>query len=259
MSASDVFVKSNPSAPVGFFAAEARGLRWLGEATDGVPVVGVREVGATHLVLDRLEPVAPTRAAARQLGERLARTHRAGATVWGCHDGDGFVGPLPLANGPFATWHDLWWQARVRPYLGRAVRAGLLDAADEAAVAALRRVDVPETSRPSRLHGDLWSGNVVWTAAGAVLVDAGAAHGGHREADLAMLALFGLPHLDEVLAAYQREWPLADGWQRRLPFWQVHPLLVHVALFGISYVPRLRSVLRAAGRPGRAHESGSRC
>ena len=63
-----------------------------------------------------------------------------------------------------------------------------------------------------------------------------AAHGGNREADLAMLALFGCPHLDRLLAAYDEAAPLADGWRDRLPLHQVHPLLLHAVLFGGSYV-----------------------
>ena len=87
---------------------------------------------------------------------------------------------------------------------------------------------------PARLHGDLWSGNVLWTAQEAVLIDP-AAHGGHRETDLAMLALFGAPHLERVLAAYDEAAPLADGWHDRVLLHQVHPLLLHAVLFGGSY------------------------
>jgi fructosamine-3-kinase len=91
------------------------------------------------------------------------------------------------------------------------------------------------TEPPSRIHGDLWSGNIVWNAdRHAVLVDP-AAHGGHRETDLAMLALFGLPLLPRVLAAYVEECPLADGWEERQPLHQLFPLLVHAALFGGRY------------------------
>ena len=89
-------------------------------------------------------------------------------------------------------------------------------------------------AEPARLHGDLWAGNVLWSASGPVLVDP-AAHGGHRETDLAMLALFGLPHLDRVLAAYDEAWPLDDGWRDRVALHQLHPLLVHAALFGGGY------------------------
>ena len=87
---------------------------------------------------------------------------------------------------------------------------------------------------PARLHGDLWSGNVLWAPDGAWLIDP-AAHGGHRETDLAMLALFGCPHLDRVLAAYDEAAPLADGWRDRVPLHQLFPLLVHVVLFGRGY------------------------
>ena len=95
------------------------------------------------------------------------------------------------------------------------------------------RLSVPD-AEPARLHGDLWSGNILWSADGAVLIDP-AAHGGHRETDLAMLDLFGLPHLARVLAAYDETWPLDDGWRQRVPLRQLHPLLVHAALFGGGY------------------------
>jgi fructosamine-3-kinase len=84
------------------------------------------------------------------------------------------------------------------------------------------------------LHGDLWSGNVMWTPGGVTLIDP-AAHGGHRETDLAMLALFGCPFLDAVLEGYQRQRPLAEGWQDRVPLHQLYPLLAHVVLFGKGY------------------------
>lgn len=96
---------------------------------------------------------------------------------------------------------------------------------------------------PARLHGDLWSGNVVWGHDGAVLVDP-AAHGGHRETDLAMLALFGLPHLQRLVDAYDEERPLADGWQDRQPLHQLFPVLVHAAMFGSAYGRRAGELAR---------------
>jgi fructosamine-3-kinase len=88
----------------------------------------------------------------------------------------------------------------------------------------------------------LWSGGCGW------LIDP-AAHGGHRETDLAMLALFGAPFLEQILAAYAAAYPLADGWRTRIPLHQLHPLLVHVCLFGSSYrdaaVGAARTVLAA--------------
>ena len=61
-----------------------------------------------------------------------------------------------------------------------------------------------------------------------------AAHGGHREVDLAMLRLFGSPGA-RVFDAYHEAAPLADGHDQRVPLWQLFPLLVHALLFGGSY------------------------
>jgi fructosamine-3-kinase len=93
------------------------------------------------------------------------------------------------------------------------------------------------------LHGDLWSGNVLWSDP-VRLIDP-ASHTGHRETDLAMLALFGTPHLDRILAAYQEVYPLSQGWQTRVGLHQLWPLLVHHRLFGGGYGARAERI--AAG------------
>ena len=104
---------------------------------------------------------------------------------------------------------------------------------------------------PARIHGDLWNGNVLWSSDGVVLIDP-AAHGGHRETDLAMLALFGCPFLDDVLAAYDRASPLRAGWRERVPLHQLHPLAVHAAGhgrgYGVALAEAARHVLELAGR-----------
>ncbi len=89
--------------------------------------------------------------------------------------------------------------------------------------------------QPARLHGDLWSGNVLWGGDGHVWLIDPAAHGGHRETDLAMLHLFGCAHLDRIVAAYDEAAPLAEGWRARIPLHQLFPLLVHTVLFGGGY------------------------
>jgi fructosamine-3-kinase len=98
---------------------------------------------------------------------------------------------------------------------------------------------------PSRIHGDCWAGNVLWSHGRGWLIDP-AAHGGHRETDLAMLALFGAPDLDRILAGYDDAVPLAAGWRSRVPLHQLHPLLVHACLFGASYRGAVCSASRAA-------------
>ena len=94
----------------------------------------------------------------------------------------------------------------------------------------------------SRLHGDLWNGNVLWGSDSRVWLIDPAAYAGHREADLAMLALFGMPNLPRVLDAYQEAAPLTDGWEDRVGLHQLFPLLVHAAMFGGTYGARAAAI-----------------
>jgi fructosamine-3-kinase len=115
----------------------------------------------------------------------------------------------------------------------------------DAVAARCRTGDFDDDDHPARLHGDLWGGNVMWTPDGVVLIDP-AAHGGHRESDLAMLALFGCSHYEEILAGYQRVRPLKRGWRTRIGLHQLFGLLAHVVLFGGGHVRRTGVVARAA-------------
>jgi fructosamine-3-kinase len=125
----------------------------------------------------------------------------------------------------------------VRPLIARAVERGSLSARGAEAVGrACDRIaelaGPPEP--PARLHGDLWSGNVMAGAdGGAWLIDP-VAYGGHREVDLAMLRLFGAPS-ERIFAAYAEAAPLADGHEERVGLWQLFPLMVHAVLFGGGY------------------------
>jgi fructosamine-3-kinase len=210
--------------------------------------VGVPEVLValpTMIATAWIEPDEPTPEAAARLGRELAALHRAGADAFGA-DWPGYIGPLPLDNTPTTgPWGPWFAERRLLPYLKISADRGALSPADVALVEQI--IDTPSryahSEPPSRTHGDLWPGNVLWAAGDrAWLVDP-AAQGAHRETDLAELALFGgLAHLDTVLAAYREVYPLADGWRQRVPLHQLHLLLVHTAAFGGAY----RDAVRAA-------------
>jgi len=237
-----VFAKTWPEragrpAPADFFDTEARALRWLGEAR-AVPVPEVIVALPGLLALEWIQPGRPSPAAAERFGRELAALHRAGAPAFGA-DWPGFIGALTQDNtpspGPWAPW---FAERRLSPYLEMSADRGALSRAD---VALVERVlskieEYGGQEPPARLHGDLWPGNVLWSAADrAWLVDP-AAHGGHRETDLAQLGLFGgAPHLDRIMSAYRETWPLADGWRARVPLHRLHLLLVHTALFGAAW------------------------
>ncbi len=217
------------------FAAEANGLRWLAEA-DAVPVPRVLGVDETALVITMVPAGSATPEAAYRFGGDLARMHAAGPGGFGA-PWPGVIAGLPLDNTSGASWPEWYAERRLLPFLRRAVDSGGLQQTDaaliEAVIGRIASLAGP-AEPPSRIHGDCWSGNVLWSGGRGWLIDP-AAHGGHRETDVAMLALFGAPHLDSILAGYTDAAPLADGWRARIPLHQLHPLLAHVCLFGAAY------------------------
>jgi fructosamine-3-kinase len=238
------FVKRDPAAPPGFFGCEAAGLQWLSTAAGGVRCARVVAHDHQSLTLEHVESVGPSESAAREFGARLAHTHDAGAEVFGAApdgwNGPGFFGPLgrPLAISftGHHSWGAFYADERLRPLLEQA-RPQLREDTVRGIETVIRRCGAGEfddTDAPARIHGDLWSGNVMWSGRGVVLIDP-AAHGGHRETDLAMLALFGCPHLDVIVRGYQAVHPLTAGWRDRTALHQLYPLLAHVVLFGGGY------------------------
>lgn len=249
----DTFSKTDPSAHPDFYAAEAAGLAWLRDG--GAPVVEVRDFGSTHIDLARLVPASPTVGAAREFGVELSRVHGAGARGFGCPPGDFggqlFIGTRPMSSVEHRSWGEFYVVERVLPFLRSAVDAGNIS---RPAAADVERACTPvaagvfdDGDPPARIHGDLWTGNVVWTREGAVMIDP-AAHGGHRETDLAMLDLFGCPLLEAVVEGYLSTGKLRDGWELRTPVHQLHPLAVHAAGHGPSYGDALHRAAAAVGR-----------
>lgn len=235
---SSALMKTLPHAPEDFFTDEAEGLRWLA-AAGGAAVPEV--LGADHecLIVRWIEPGKNSVDAALAFGRELAATHAAGAEHFGTEH-DGYIGRLPLPNRTADTWAEFYAVRRVLPYLKLARDRGHADGEQAATIEAVvaRLPGLVPDEPPARLHGDLWNGNVLWGVDGRAWLIDPAAYGGHREVDLAMLSLFGLPHLPRVLDAYQETTPLADGWQERAELHQIFPLLVHACHFGGGYAAR---------------------
>ncbi|MET8782098.1 MULTISPECIES: fructosamine kinase family protein [unclassified Streptomyces] len=236
----------------GAVRAEAAGLRWLADSgTVRAPAVHGHDEG--WLVTDRVPEGRPSIGAAARFGRDLAALHAAGAPAFGAPPPDGpedaYIGLAPMRNVAGGDWPVWYAEHRVLPYLRSAVDEGTLRRT-EAAVVERVCERLPQLAGPAeppaRLHGDLWNGNVLWGADGQAWVIDPAAHGGHRETDLAMLRLFGCPHLDRVLDGYQETAPLAEGWRDRIGLHQLFPLLVHTVLFGRGYAEQALAAARAA-------------
>lgn len=207
------------------------------------------ELAHRFLALAWIEPGRPAADHDERLGRALAALHRFPCVRVGLET-DNWIAGLPQVNGPpdrdpTLSWPELYAGYRIEPLLRRAVDAGTLGADHVARWRVIEaRLDdlLGPPEPPSRLHGDLWSGNAIVDASGhAVLVDP-AVYAGHREVDLAMMALFG-GFGATVYAAYDEAHPLAPGWQERVPLLQLYPLLVHAVLFGGGYRSQVGAVL----------------
>ena len=242
-----VFAKFHRTAPPGFFETEASGLAWLREAgAVAVPEVLAVSDDPAVLVLEWIEPGRPSAATEADLGRALAALHGAGAPSFGREDRR-TTGSRGLPNEPYPTWAEAYAANRLLPLARLTADAGALsdDAvrALEAVAARLVELGGPDEP-PARLHGDLWGGNRLVGAGGVNWLIDPAAHGGHREFDLAMMRLFG-GFGEEAFAAYEHVAPLADGWIERIPLHQLAPLAVHALKFGGGYVAATQRALDA--------------
>ncbi len=243
-----LFLKTHPSAVGAMFEREAVGLRAL-RAAGAVAVPEVVRASPAGLVLEWIDVGARSSPADEAFGAQLAALHRVTGPHFGGLDDSpsGFLGSQPVDVTPTASWPEFFVERRVRPLAQRAIELGRLDPSAAALVEqASTRADElcgpPEP--PALLHGDLWAGNrLVDTAGVSWLIDP-AVYWGHREVDLAMMRLFG-GFGEQAFAAYDEAFPLADGWQDRVRWYQLPPLLVHAILFDGSYGAAALAALRA--------------
>lgn len=280
------FLKWNSSCSPDMFPAEADGLRALRWGAEGsslrVPaVVGVGGAGRPEdpaWLLMEFAPGGPAPASfGHRFGEALAELHgrapdptsppsadapRTGSSangrgsdekarpLFGWHQ-DNFIGSLPQANRPTASWPEFWRDLRLEPQVRLARKHGLLGGGSGQVLDhLLDRLDVvmrgADAGGPSLLHGDLWSGNFYAGSEGEpVLIDP-AVYVGVGEVDLAMMELFGgFPR--GFREGYESVRPLPpEYFAFRRDLYQLYYLLVHVNLFGASYVgPTLAAARRA--------------
>jgi len=228
------------------FAKEAIGLGVLARAKS-IAVPGVIATGKVenwaYLLLPYIESAAMKPAFWRLFGEQLANLHRHTRPDFGL-DHHNYIGSLVQTNNPHPSWTEFFIAERLEPQIKMARNSGKLGSS---AVQAFQRFynhldDIFPNEPPALLHGDLWSGNYMVGHSGEpVLIDP-AVYYGHREMDLAMTTLFG-GFSPSFYEAYHEYYPLENGWQKRLDFCNLYPLLVHVNLFGGGYVESVKAIL----------------
>ncbi|MBS2036728.1 fructosamine kinase family protein [bacterium] len=237
-------LKTHSAAPSGFFAAEAWGLSWLRE-TSSLRLPEVLELGEQSLLLEWLPPSAPRPDFDEFCGRGLAALHAYPEASLAGLDQDNFIGPLHQSNRSHPTWPEFYAEQRLLPLVEKAVKRGLGHENWTFRFQRLARKlsDWLPQEPLSRLHGDLWSGNLLVGPGGQPCLIDPAVYVGQREVDLAMMRLFG-GFGARVFSAYEEAYPLQPGAAERVPLYQLYPLLVHVLLFGGGYAGAVDEALR---------------
>jgi fructosamine-3-kinase len=234
------FAKWNPQAPAGLFESEASCLREMAAAgsTLKMPkVFAVSEPGATpaFIVMELLETRAARSADEEHLGRGLAELHRHQSDRFGFAR-DTYCGTTRQANAWALTWPAFYATQRLAPLLAEiAGERGLPSSERTAYERVIGRLPelLPARATPGLIHGDLWSGNVLWATSGPALVDPSCCYA-EREMEFGITTLFG-GLTPRAFAAYEEASPLAPGWRERNPLYQLYHLLNHFLLFGGGY------------------------
>lgn len=243
----DFFLKWNEQAAEGMFAAESDGLNILRNSDSlCIPeVLGLgKAAGKDYLLLEYIQSSAPSSAYWETLGHSLARMHSQTGEKYGLEHNN-FIGRLPQNNEQSGSWVEFFTQMRLQVQLGLAIYKGLVDASFAHRFKKLY-AKLPELlpeEPPALLHGDLWSGNVMVGAGGEPCLIDPAVYYGHREAELAFTELFG--GFDaRFYSAYNEAKPLASGYEERKDIYNIYPLMVHVNMFGTSYLNGVERTLK---------------
>ncbi len=241
------FIKINRKENLDMFFKEKAGLQLL-QSTNSIKipqVLGVGEVDEiAYLILEWIEPKQKKKDYWQQFGIKLAKLHSNTNLTFGWSK-DNYIGSLSQSNTPKSTWYDFFFECRLEPQFNLAIKNNSIG------IDYLKKLEVlkkksesffPE-EKPALLHGDLWSGNLITDNLGEPCLIDPAVYFGHREAELAFTQLFG-GFDNSFFNAYETISPLEKDFSSRVKVYNLYPLMIHVNLFGKSYLAGVDRVLK---------------
>lgn len=220
------------------FSSESKGLGLLRQSNFVIPeVIDFNSSKAcNYLLLEYIDPGVETEDFWMQFGRLLNQMHCISNTTFGL-DHDNYIGTIAQSNLQKNSWAEFYVENRILPLLEKAIKKEVI------APYFLRKIDslyqqierLYPNEAPALLHGDLWSGNYLIANDGTPCLIDPSVYFGHREMDIGMMLLFG-GFSEELFESYNAQNALGDGWEERIPLSQLYPLLVHLNLFGKSYL-----------------------
>ncbi len=242
------FVKKNSASSFPqMFEKEALGIKTLGASKEIIvpEIIGTGEIdNIAFLILKYIKSGIIMSSFWDDFGTQLANLHRHTANKFGLAH-DNYIGSLHQINKQHSTWSDFFREERLEYQIKLARDKGEMG---KDTVIAFERFykhldNIFPIEPPALLHGDLWSGNFMVNENGQPVIIDPAVYYGHREMDLGMSQLFG-GFDNQFYISYNDHFPLQQGWEERLQYCNLYPLLVHVNLFGESYLQSVKTILK---------------
>jgi protein-ribulosamine 3-kinase len=238
------FLKINSAKKFsGMFEAEAKGLQLLLKANE-IKIPSVILFGehndSSFLILEWIEQGKRRTDFFEDFGRKLARLHKYTDKYFGLNHNN-YIGSLPQSNHQYKNGIDFFIEQRLMKQIELATRNNAISKSTIEQFYNLFKkfAQIIPKEPPAFLHGDLWSGNYMTDETGTAAIFDPAVYFGAREADIAMTKLFG-GFDSEFYDAYNEESPLDKGWEKRLDIFNLYPLMVHVNLFGGSYIEQVK-------------------
>ncbi len=241
------FLKWNKKELLKMFSVEERGLTLLHEhsSLNSPKVIAAGEMDAkSYLLTEWIEKGSQSTYFWENFGRNLAIQHRETSDQFGL-DHDNFIGSLPQPNNYHSSWHSFFINERLIPQLNLALSKSLIDTSIRTKFDLLfnELEELIPKEPPALLHGDLWSGNFMTNSEGEAVIFDPAVYYGHRETELAFTQLFG-GFSPQFYHYYDEMYPLTPEFDERVDIHNLYPLLVHVNLFGRSYLSGIQQTLK---------------
>lgn len=233
------FIKQNPMPGSSSLVCEARGLKEIAKyrSAHGLRTPRVLEVTSELMTLERISGVAPNPSDWALLGKGLAKLHQVTSDSFGFEE-DNFIGLSPQKNNLSKNWGEFFYAHRllfqVNLIQSDFIKEKLLADLEFYKKSLIELLNAHDP-RPSLLHGDLWSGNVLFDKGGPWLIDP-AVYYGDRECDLAMTRMFG-GFSEDFYSSYFESYPLPKNSEMRIRIYNLYHYLNHLNIFGHSYMP----------------------
>ncbi|MBX2844558.1 MAG: fructosamine kinase family protein [Flammeovirgaceae bacterium] len=247
----DYFAKWNSNCPPNLFVREAESLNELIKVNSSLKipqVIAFSEPQANlpaYLITEFIDPsINSKKIQDEQLGRGLAEIHQFKNENFGFYS-DNYCGATLQDN----TWNidcvGFYSNQRILHLANLIYKNGVWGTSElkllDQFLSSIKNL-ISHKPQPSLNHGDLWSGNYLYSSEGPALIDP-ASYYADREFDLSLTTMFG-GFSDGFWNAYNEAFPLPNDWKTRNEIYMLYHYMNHFYLFGGGYGNQALSIVK---------------